>query len=86
MHIHLEAVPIPLWMSVTTGATAAMVPMVMIMILWLRQDMNTMNARMSRMETTIREDIKEVKDDLKDLNRKVDRLIDSLRHGAVTTQ
>lgn len=54
--------PMPLWMPVMTGATAAMVAMVMIGLIWLRQDMNTlrqdMNARFDRLEA----DMKELRD------------------------
>ena len=47
-----------------TGATAAMVAMVMIGLIWLRQDMNTlrqdMNARFDRLEA----DVKELRDSI----------------------
>ncbi len=65
----LLTVSVPLWMPVMTGATAAMVAMVMIGLIWLRQDMNAlrqdmntlrqdMNARFDRLEA----DMKELRD------------------------
>ena len=51
----LLTMPIPLWMPVMTGATAAMVAMGMIGLIWLRQDMN---ARFDRLEA----DMKELRD------------------------
>ena len=62
----LLTVSVPLWMPVMTGATAAMVAMGMIGLIWLRQDMNTlrqdmntlrqdMNARFDRLEADMKE-------------------------------
>ena len=51
----LLTVSVPLWMPVMTGATAAMVAMGMIGLIWLRQDMN---ARFDRLEA----DMKELRD------------------------
>ncbi len=62
----LLTMPVPLWMPVMTGATAAMVAMGMIGLIWLRQgmnalrqDMNTlrqdMNARFDRLEANMKE-------------------------------
>ena len=60
----LLTMPIPLWMPVMTGATAAMVAMGMIGLIWLRQDMNTlrqdMNARFDKLEA----DMKELRDSI----------------------
>ena len=67
----LLTMPIPLWMPVMTGATAAMVAMGMVGLIWLRQDMNTlrqdmntlrqdMNARFDRLEA----DMKELRDSI----------------------
>ena len=53
----LLTMPMPLWMPVMTGATAAMVAMVMIGLIWLRQDMN---ARFDRLEA----DVKELRDSI----------------------
>ncbi len=53
----LLTMPIPLWMPVMTGATAAMVAMGMIGLIWLRQDMN---ARFDRLEA----DMKELRDSI----------------------
>ncbi len=63
--------PVPLWMPVMTGATAAMVAMGMIGLIWLRQDMNAlrqdmntlrqdMNAHFDRLEA----DVKELRDSI----------------------
>ena len=55
----LLTMPIPVWMTVMTGATTAMVAMSMINVIWLRQDMNTlrqdMNARFDRLEADMKE-------------------------------
>ena len=50
----LLIVPIPVWMTAMTSATATMVAMNMINVIWLRQDMNTlrqdMNARFDKQD------------------------------------
>ena len=60
----LLTMPIPLWMPVMTGATAAMVAMGMVGLIWLRQDMNAlrqdMNARFDKLEA----DMKELRDSI----------------------
>ena len=62
-------------MPVTTGATAAMIPMVITMIFWLRQDLKEVKDDLKE----VKDDLKEVKGDMKDLSRKVDRIDDGLK-------
>ena len=66
--------PIPLWMPVMTGATAAMVAMSMIGLIWLRQDMNTLRQDMN----TLRQDMNTLRQDMntlrQDMNARFDRL------------
>ena len=74
--------PIPLWMPVMTGATAAMIPMVITMIFWLRQDLKEVKDDLKEVKDDMKDlkgDLKEVKGDMKDLSRKVDRIDDGLK-------
>ena len=63
----LLTMPIPLWMPVMTGATAAMVAMGMIGLIWLRQDMNALRQDMN----TLRQDMNALR---QDMNARFDRL------------
>lgn len=90
----LLIVPIPVWMTAMTSATAAMVAMNMINVIWLRQDMNTlrqdMNARFDKQDARMdkqdaRMDRMEtgIRQDIKELR---DLLMKVLARDSVTAQ
>lgn len=90
----LLIVPIPVWMTAMTSATAAMVAMNMINVIWLRQDMNAlrqdMNARFDKQDARFdkqdaRMDRMEtgIRQDIKELR---DLLMKVLARDSVTAQ